>query len=58
MLVKDASKYLIEELEQIILDNDNILNSFEIFNYDLLKQQKQDTINSYGNDKIKRLINF
>ena len=58
ILVKDASKHLIEELEQIIPDNDNIFSNFEIFNFDLLKQQKQDTINSYGNEKIKRLMDY
>ena len=39
VLIKDASKFLVEELEQIILDQENLLNNFEIFNFETLKRQ-------------------
>ena len=37
VLIKDASKFLVEELEQIIPDQENLLNNFDIFNFEILK---------------------
>ena len=45
VLIKDASKFLIQELEQIIPDDENLLNKFDIFNFETLKRQKEDEVN-------------
>ena len=58
VLINDSTKYLIQELEQIIPDSENLLSNFEIFNFDILKALKEEDISNYGNEKLKKLLDY
>ena len=48
MLVLDAVTFLIAELQNMIPDENNLYNNFDIFRLELFKQQKD-----FGSFKIK-----
>ena len=58
ILVIDAVKYLINELEEILPKSQDILSSFEAFNFEKIINLKEEQVNDFGNDEIMRLANF
>jgi len=58
ILVIDAVKYLINELEEILPKSQDILSSFEVFNFEKIINLQEEQVNNFGNDEIMRLANF